>query len=100
MKLKCLARMHASCVFALSTVRGPGFDRGSLDAIVQTRIVQLQQGHMPMLQIADVEMARAARGLRLVMLTDAPSPWSQAAKAIFELKQIPGLLVRMPVRDR
>src|SRR5438105_1023570 len=25
--------------FALSTVRGPGFDRGSLDAIVQTRIV-------------------------------------------------------------
>jgi glutathione S-transferase len=55
---------------------------------------------MPMLRIADVETARAARGLRLVMLTDVPSPWSQAAKTIFELKQIPGLLVRMPIRDR
>jgi glutathione S-transferase len=34
--------------------------------------------------------------LRLVIVPDAPSPWSQAAKTIFEIKQIPGLLVRRP----
>ncbi|HKU38766.1 MAG TPA: hypothetical protein VJR89_11485 [Polyangiales bacterium] len=54
---------------------------------------------MTSFQIADVETARTARGLRLVIVSDVPSPWSQAAKTIFELKQIPGLLVRKPARD-
>jgi hypothetical protein len=55
---------------------------------------------MTSLQIVDVETARTARGLRLVILTDVPSPWSQAAKAILELKQIPALLVRKSARDQ
>lgn len=54
---------------------------------------------MSALQLVDVETARQARGLRLVILADVPSPWSQAAKAILELKQIPGLLVRKTARD-
>jgi glutathione S-transferase len=54
---------------------------------------------MNTLQLTDIETARAARGLRLVIVSDVPSPWSQAAKAIFELKQIPGLLVRKAARD-
>jgi glutathione S-transferase len=54
---------------------------------------------MSALQLADVETARQARGLRLVTLSSVPSPWSQAAKAIIELKQIPGLLVIKSSRD-
>ncbi len=54
---------------------------------------------MSVLQLVDVETARQARGLRLVYLADVPSPWSQAAKAIVEFKQIPALLVRKTARD-
>lgn len=54
---------------------------------------------MSVLQLVDVETARQARGLRLVILADVPSPWSQAAKAILELKQIPAMLVRKTARD-
>lgn len=54
---------------------------------------------MSSFQIVDLETASSARGLRLVILADAPSPWSQAAKTIFELKQIPGLLARKTARD-
>jgi glutathione S-transferase len=51
------------------------------------------------LQVVDVETARNARGLRLVILGDVPSPWSQAAKTILEFKQIPASIVRKSVRD-
>lgn len=54
---------------------------------------------MTALQIVDVETARAARGLRLVILSHVPSPWSQAAKTIIQVKQIPALLVSKSVRD-
>jgi glutathione S-transferase len=41
--------------------------------------------------------ARALPGLRLVVIQGVPSPWSQAAKAILRVKQIPYTLVhRMP----
>jgi glutathione S-transferase len=52
------------------------------------------------LQVVDVETARNARGLRLVILSDVPSPWSQAAKTILEFKQIPALIVRKTARDQ
>jgi hypothetical protein len=47
----------------------------------------------------DLETARKASGLRLVVLADVPSPWSQAAKAIIELKGIDAVAVRMPLND-
>jgi glutathione S-transferase len=36
-----------------------------------------------------IEQARALPGLRLVLLRGLPSPWSLAARAIFELKRVP-----------
>jgi glutathione S-transferase len=38
------------------------------------------------MRFVDLESAMESPGIRLVMLKGAPSPWSQAAKAIFELK--------------
>jgi glutathione S-transferase len=43
--------------------------------------------------------ARDEPGLRLVLLRGFPSPWSQAARAIFELKQVPFLKVERAARD-
>ena len=42
-------------------------------------------------QFVDLETARNASGLRLVLLRGVPSPWSQAAKAIVEIKGIDAL---------
>jgi glutathione S-transferase len=39
-----------------------------------------------MIKIVDLDTAKSADGLRLVLLKGVPSPWSQAAKAIVELK--------------
>jgi len=50
-------------------------------------------------RFVDLETARNASGLRLVVLADVPSPWSQAAKAIIELKGIDAVAVRMPLND-
>ncbi len=36
-----------------------------------------------------ISEARARKGLRLVLLRGLPSPWSQAAKGIFELERVP-----------
>ena len=54
---------------------------------------------MGALPIVDVETAKSARGLRLVVLGDVPSPWSQAAKTLVELKQIPAVLVKKKYGD-
>lgn len=44
-----------------------------------------------------IEAARAASGLRLLVLQGLPSPWSQGAKAILRVKQLPYTLVhRLP----
>jgi glutathione S-transferase len=42
----------------------------------------------------DLETARGARGLRLIVLGTLPSPWSEAAKAIFHVKALPFVAVR------
>ena len=39
--------------------------------------------------------AREADGLRMVVVTGVPSPWSEAAKGIFYVKQIPWKAVRL-----
>jgi glutathione S-transferase len=44
--------------------------------------------------LIDVATARAARGLRLVVLGTLPSPWSEAAKGLFHLRGVPFLAVR------
>jgi glutathione S-transferase len=46
------------------------------------------------LQFVDLETARTACGLRLVVTGTIPSPWSEAAKALFHVKQLPFLAVR------
>jgi glutathione S-transferase len=48
----------------------------------------------------DLETARRAPGLRLVVLARVPSPWSEAAKGIFHIKRIPFLAVRCGLRDQ
>lgn len=47
----------------------------------------------------DLETARAARGLRLVLITALPSPWSEGARAIFSLKGLDALAVRFRPGD-
>jgi len=48
----------------------------------------------------DLETARAARGLRLVVAGGIPSPWSEAAKAIFRIERVPFVAVRLMPMDR
>ncbi|HET6284390.1 MAG TPA: hypothetical protein VFH73_25760 [Polyangia bacterium] len=43
--------------------------------------------------------ARSAQGVRLVVASALPSPWSEGAKALFRVKQIPAQLVRFARRD-
>lgn len=49
---------------------------------------------MDLLTYVDLETARAARGVRMVVASALPSPWSEAAKGLFHVKQIPALAVR------
>jgi glutathione S-transferase len=42
----------------------------------------------------DLETARSARGLRLLVIGTVPSPWSEAAKAILHVKALPFVAVR------
>jgi glutathione S-transferase len=51
------------------------------------------------IEFVDIETARSARGLRLIVLANVPSPWSQAAKAMIEHKRIPARLFRMRAGD-
>lgn len=51
------------------------------------------------MKFASLEEARAARGVRLVVAGGVPSPWSEAAKGIFTVKAIDGLLVRFTAND-
>jgi glutathione S-transferase len=54
---------------------------------------------MSSLEFVDAATARDARGLRLVVALGVASPWSLAARAILELKQLPALVVRAIGRD-
>ncbi len=51
------------------------------------------------MEYVDLATAQKSPGLRLVLLAGAPSPWSQAAKAIVELKRIPAVAVRLRPKD-
>jgi len=44
-------------------------------------------------EFVDIETARGAQGLRLVLTRGVPGPWSQAAKGIFWVKRIPYVAV-------
>jgi glutathione S-transferase len=54
---------------------------------------------MEFLRYVDLETARTAPGVRLVVSGVIPSPWSEAAKALFHVKQLPVHVVRF-TRDR
>jgi len=46
-------------------------------------------------EYVDFEAARAASGLRMVVVPGVPSPWGEAAKGILHVKRIPWLAVRL-----
>ena len=52
------------------------------------------------LRFVEVEEARAARGLRLVLITGLPSPWSEGARALFATKGLDVLAVRFRLGDK
>jgi glutathione S-transferase len=49
---------------------------------------------MELLRFVDLDLAVAAPGLRLVVAGALPSPWSEGAKALFHVKELPVLAVR------
>lgn len=50
-------------------------------------------------EYVSVDRAIAARGLRLVVVGNVPSPWGEAAKGIFHIKRIPFCAVRLAYDD-
>jgi glutathione S-transferase len=50
-------------------------------------------------RFVELEEARAARGLRLVIATNVPSPWSQAALGLFDMKGLDYVAVRFRRSD-
>lgn len=51
------------------------------------------------MRFVELEEARAARGLRVVIATNVPSPWSQAALGLFDMKGLDYLAVRFKRGD-
>jgi hypothetical protein len=51
------------------------------------------------MRFVELEEARAASGLRLVIATNVPSPWSQAALGAFDMKGLDYLVVRFRRTD-
>ena len=51
------------------------------------------------MQFVDLEVAKAARGVRIVASAVVPSPWSEAAKAIFTVGGVPFVVTRGSPRD-
>jgi len=52
-----------------------------------------------MVRFVTVDEARAARGVRMVLAGNIPSPWSEAAKGAFDVKGIDYLGVRQRIGD-
>lgn len=46
-----------------------------------------------------LQQAKAQQGLRMIVVPDLPSPWSEAAKGILHIKQIPWAAVRLDQRS-
>ncbi|HXT95633.1 MAG TPA: hypothetical protein VN853_04990 [Polyangia bacterium] len=51
------------------------------------------------MRFVELEEARAAKGLRVVIATNIPSPWSQAALGLFDMKGLDYLAVRFRRSD-
>ena len=51
------------------------------------------------LEFVDVATARAARGVRMVVMGLVPSPWTEAAKGLFHVQRVPVLAVRSSRED-
>ena len=52
------------------------------------------------MEFVDVEEAKNRSGLRLALVANAPSPWGEAAKGIFQIKKIPFVGTRyLPGQD-
>ena len=51
------------------------------------------------MRFVELEEARQASGLRVVIATNVPSPWSQAALGIFDMKGLDYLVVRFKRTD-
>ncbi|MBV8757395.1 MAG: hypothetical protein JO257_08980 [Deltaproteobacteria bacterium] len=47
-----------------------------------------------MITYVDLETAKAAKGVRIVATNAVPSPWGEAAKALFAIANVPALCVR------
>ena len=52
------------------------------------------------MRFVNLEEARAARGVRLVVTSGVPSPWSETAKGCFDVKGVDYLAVRLTPRDQ
>lgn len=52
------------------------------------------------MRFVELEEARAASGLRVVIATNVPSPWSQAALGLFDMKGLDYLAVRFRRSDQ
>ena len=50
-------------------------------------------------RFVELEEARAARGLRLVVTAGIPSPWSEGAKGVFDIKGVDYLAIRLNPKD-
>ena len=51
------------------------------------------------MQHVDLETGKSARGVRIVSSAIVPSPWSEAAKALFTIAKVPFVVVRAVPRD-
>jgi glutathione S-transferase len=51
------------------------------------------------MQYVDLETGKSARGIRIVSSGIVPSPWSEAAKALFTIAKVPFVVVRATPRD-
>src|SRR5215468_6722619 len=51
------------------------------------------------MEFVDIETAKTARGVRIVSSAVVPSPWSEAAKAVFAIAGVPFVVVRAMPRD-
>jgi len=51
------------------------------------------------MNVVDQQAAAAARGVRIVSSAVVPSPWSEAAKAVFAIAGVPFVVVRALPRD-
>src|SRR5450432_4299665 len=53
-----------------------------------------------MIEFVALATAKDHKGVRIVVQGSAPSPWSEAAKGLFRLAQIPLVAVRQMARDK